>query len=910
MPSAKEGVLDVRGWDFKNDGPVTLKGEWAFYWKQLLNSADFKANPNIPPQYPEFPALWHELSIDGKPLPADGFATYRLIVLKDSAAGPLALEIPDFYTSYYLWVNGQLISENGTVGKTAAETTPYWLPATKHLPPMGDSTEIILQIANFYHSKGGPSNDIVLGDSEALMSSREIKLALDLLLAGSLIMGGLFFLGLFLFGQKEKYVLFFSLFCLVYTYRVLGYGLYFIHSMFPGADVQLTIHLEYLTLFLSTALFAEFVFELYPEETSKLAMRALQAVCLVLSLITLFLPAKIFTLTVTPFFILLVVYLFYTAFIFIKAAINKRDGANYAVLSMLMIMVAIFLTMLSYYRFLPESPFFSFIGYLGFFAFQSLILSYRFAQSFKRSARAAEAGAKAKSKFLATVSHEIRTPMNGVIGMTGLLLDTNLNKKQREYVETIRISGENLLTIINDILDFSRMESRKMNLYREAFDLTKCIEDVLVLLSSSANAKNLELIYYQEPSVPQIIVTDPIRLRQIMVNLVSNAIKFTEQGEVLVTVRVHKQIESECELQFEIKDTGIGIPENKVDQVFSSFSQIDSSSNRKYGGTGLGLAISKMLVEIMGGSIRVESEEGRGSSFYFTIQAQIGDLPDINGRQEPKTQFAGKRALVVDDNDTNLKILGVQLENWGIDSKTVNRPAEAETMLKEKDERFDFAIIDMQMPQMDGHELSSRIRQKYSNEELPIIILSSSNRARQDGKSPTDYTAYLTKPVLQSRLFNVINEVLDQENIEEIEAAEPLESDPPQYRTDLKILIAEDNIINQKVALKYLQRLGLQADIATNGREVLDALSRENYNLIFMDIQMPEMDGFETTKVINESYASRKPVIVAMTANAMKGDRDKCLAAGMDDYMTKPIRLKVLKEMMRNWFPDAEIPQT
>ena len=906
IPVTRGGKLDLRNWDFQNARPVALKGQWEFYWQQLLVPQDFEKSLNLSPQFPEFPALWNDIKRNGMSLPSNGYATYRLTILTDSTLPVLALEVPDFYTSYRMWINGMPYSENGIVGTSEETTKPYWLPVTKPFSANGSKIEIVLQIANFYHSKGGASNNILLGTADSLTKKRETRFALDLLLAGSLIMGGLFFLGLFLFGQKEKYVLFFSIFCLVYTYRVLGYGLYTIHNFFPYLNIELSIHLEYLALFLSTAIFSEFVYELYPKESSKALIRFLQTICLILITITVVFPAKVFTQTLTPFFFLLVVYLFYAGYIFVVAAIHKRDGAIYAVLSLAMIMVAIFLKILGYYRIVGESPLFLFIGYLGFFFFQSLILSYRFAQSFKRSTKEAKAGAKAKSKFLATVSHEIRTPMNGVIGMTGLLLDTKLTKKQREYVESIRISGENLLTIINDILDFSRLESRKLTLQLEAFDLTKCVEDVLVLLSSSANAKNLELMYYKEPDVPDIIISDPIRLRQILVNLINNAIKFTESGEIVVTVEIRHQLNANCELQFEIKDTGIGIPANKIERVFKSFSQVDSSANRKYSGTGLGLAISKMLVKTMGGKIWVESEEGKGSTFYFTIKAEIGELPELETTGISKERLQGKRALIVDDNDTNLKILQTQLKNWGISTTIVNQPQKAEMILQEQPTDFDFAIIDMQMPQINGRELSSRIRKTHSAEKLPIIILSSSNYSSGSDTNSQHISAYLSKPVLQSQLFNVIHGTLYKGEAEpELPDSENNNAAPEKFshRTDLKILVAEDNAINQKVALKYLERLGIRADIATNGREVLKALNTKHYNLLLMDIQMPEMDGFETTKVILENYHDHKPVIIAMTANAMKADREKCLAAGMDGYMAKPVRLKKLKETLEKWFP-------
>ncbi len=538
----------------------------------------------------------------------------------------------------------------------------------------------------------------------------------------------------------------------------------------------------------------------------------------------------------------------------------------------------------------------------------------------------AEAANRAKSEFLATMSHEVRTPMNAVIGMTGLLLDTKLTPDQQDFVETIRSSGDALLTIINDILDFSKIESGKLELESQPFELRACIEESLDLLAAQAASKNLELLHTFDMHTPNTIMGDVTRLRQILVNLLSNAVKFTETGEVVVSVTARRREQgvrrgqgaggrgqgeeergespgSFYEIQFAVKDTGIGIAPDQMDRLFRSFSQVDASTTRQYGGTGLGLAISKRLSELMGGRMWVESQVGHGSTFYFTLLTEA--LPSCSSPVDlctSQSQVAGKRILIVDDNATNREILTRQLLSWGMIPCAINSDPEALSWLR-RGEQFDLAILDMQLPEMDGLSLAAEIHKQPQCQKLPLVMLTSLGRLQKTDVQAVDvdFAAFLNKPIKQSQLYNLLSRILVEQSVKMRQ---------PQFspskislnlaeQLPLRILLVEDNPVNQKVALHLLQRLGYRADVAGNGLEVLEALHRQSYDVVLMDVQMPEMDGLSATRRICQQWShTSRPRIIAMTANAMQEDREACLKAGMDDYVSKPVRVEALVQAL------------
>ncbi|BAF60567.1 signal transduction histidine kinase [Pelotomaculum thermopropionicum SI] len=804
-PVAVDGVLDLTGWDFQRQGVVPLNGWWEFYWEQLLTPGDL-ANEPQKTGYIEVPGLWNGYTVNeggaARRLSGDGYATYRLLVKTAGQNELLALKILDFATSYRLWVNGKLLAFNGRVGKNEAEASPRAFPLLINFTSDRPEIELVLQIANFTHSKGGIWTGISLGTAGQIQTLRERRIAGGLFLAGALVIMAVYHLGLFMLRRKDRSTLFCALLCLLVAVRSSTTGEIIILDLFPGTGWHLLYVLQYLAFYLAVPVFGQFIHLLYPGETSRKLTRFCWGLAALFSLTVIAAPVKVYSKFILWYELYTIFFLLYIALVaLVRAALKKREGAGYFILgAVFLALAAINDTLVA--NDVLDGPFVIDFALFIFLFFQALVLSMRFSRAFatveklsgeleaysrtleqkvrertsdlERAKREADTANRAKSDFLALMSHEIRTPMHGLIGTAELLMETPLNEEQREYAAVINESSEMLLAIIDDILDFSRIEEGKLALEEAGFDPRQVEKRVAGLFAPKAGLKGLLFTSAVDAAVPRVLRGDPLRLGQVLLNLVGNAVKFTERGEVSLRVFVEKREGDIAKIRFEVRDTGPGIPEGVRSSLFDPFTQADASTTRRFGGTGLGLSICRRLVELMNGEIGFASEEGRGATFWFTIPFKVGDAVEIPAKNDAA-------------------VFG-RLPGW----------------------------------------------------------------AQNPGP----------------------------------------------------ILVAEDSPVNRKLIVAQLKKLGLEAELAEDGREAVRAASRTAYALILMDCQMPSMDGYDAARAIRrlEERLGRHTPIVATTAGATRGEREKCLAAGMDDYLGKPVRLADLHRTLARWLPAPGVP--
>lgn len=753
-PSAVNGVLDLRGQIFTSQLP--LNGQWKFYWHQLLNPQDTTAKGAT---IVNFPFKWDGTVLNGKTLPAFGYATYRLTVLLPKRTEVLRLAMPDTYCAYKLFINGKQANENGQVSTNAKDFAAYWQYRAVDIEPETDTLKIDLQIANFVHSQAGIKKPIIIGKKVSVELDRRRAEAIDLMLTGCLVMGGIFFLGLYLRGSRDKAILLFSLYSIVYAYRVIGSDNYVLHTLLPNINWYITTRLEYTSLFIGISLFGLYTRYLYPKDVNIKILYILSGICFAFAAAAIFLPPFYFTQLINPFLVVMLFCLVYVPGVYMVAYKKKRPGATYAVLSAFALMIVFAISLFHYWGLIPQLQLISFLCYVSFFFLQSLVLSHRVSFVLKKAREQAEQGLKAKSEFLSTMSHEIRTPLNSVIGMSHLLLKNNPRPDQIEQIDVMLFSANNLLAIVNDILDYNKIEAGKIVFEHIEMDIAAIIRNIVSGLQTPAQDKGIDLKLNLDRDLQNKVLGDPTRLFQVISNLVHNAIKFTPKGFVEIGVEVQGQTDKMITLLIRVTDSGIGISPEKIKIIFDRFTQADSSTSRGFGGTGLGLAICKKILQLQHTSLQVSSKPGKGSTFYFiksfeksikTVEQQQHE--DNLPKQEDKP-FTGVDILLVEDNPINVLVAQKFLERWGAHTDVAQNGIEALEKLDTDKHRL--ILMDLHMPIMDGYEAARKMR--ANGVTLPIVALTANLlKEIEEQVKQAGINDMIAKPFLPDELFRKV----------------------------------------------------------------------------------------------------------------------------------------------------------
>ena len=784
---AKAGILDLTSWNFEHGGIVKLNGEWEFYWQQLLEPGQFDpaANQNQD-SYLYLPDKWNGLQIDGTKLSGHGYATYRLVVRLPEIRQPLGIKMLDMATSYKLWVDGKPFLSNGVVGRSFEKSKPQYLPQVEFIVPEGNELEIVLQVSNFHHKKGGVWTYIELGTKKQIERKRLVQVAYEVFLFGSLLIMGLYHLSIYLIRSKDRSPLYFGILSIAIGLRSILVGERFLIFVFPNMGWELFQKLEYLTFYLSVPLFLLFIKSLFPEVSKRLVdvSVGLSSVFIFIMILS---PINIYSHTIAILQVIVVPLFIYAIFATIQAVRNKREGAIWILGGSGFLFITVVYDLLAVNELMPPV----YLSSSGFFIFifaQSLMLSRRFANAFNTVELMSEELTrldKLKDEFLANTSHELRTPLNGINGLTESMIDGAtgpLNQIQLENLKLIVSSGRRLSTLVNDILDYSKLKNRDLNLRVQPVDLNSVTNVVITLLQHIWKAKNLSIRNNIPDGFP-LVMADEDRLEQILHNLVGNAIKFSDKGTITVSA-----VFDGDEVAISVSDEGIGIPEEGLKDVFKSFEQLDGSIEREYGGTGLGLAVTKSLIELHGGRIWVVSTHGEGARFTFTLPAEAAVDQSAPEEKKHKTSFRfigskspvvvskvssdqtvwqssprmlahsklqGIRVLAVDDEPINLKVIENNLVNVGVNVDLAFSGQEALDKLKTS--FYDVVLMDVMMPKLNGFEATRQIREQYSKEELPVLFLTAKNQADDlmTGYS-VDANDYLTKPIVKDELLTRI----------------------------------------------------------------------------------------------------------------------------------------------------------
>ncbi|MEQ9303410.1 MAG: ATP-binding protein, partial [Marinoscillum sp.] len=692
---ADEGVIDLR--DLEDDFSwIELDGQWFLDWNTLhTNSTVAPGTPLV-----KFPQIWNLEQQTG--FSSTGFATYQVLVLLDSTKG-YAISTPAVYSSYRFYINGELISQNGEVGVSDETSEPKWIQYTTSIDPriLADTNVFTFQISNYSHARGGPVDSIVFGYEDKLVRRRNLLFTLDAMLAGALIMGGMFFLGLYLYGRRQMSILYFSIICIVFSYYVVGTGNYLITWLFRDVPWLITLKLEYVSVYLMALLFTKYAYATYPLDGPKYAEKAVMITCLLFIGFALLLPSSIFTAIQTYFLIFIIGIMGLICYMYLKAVYLKRPGSEYTAVSTSVILLIFLAQVFHQLTFLEIPVFVMPVGYVVFFFLQSIATSHQVSLAWKKAKDQAEVSLRAKSDFLSTMSHEIRTPMNAVIGLTHHLLDSHPRTDQKKTLDILKFSSENLLRLINDILDYNKLESGKLIIEESVFNMKDIGQNLVDGFKTTAEEMKTEVIFDYDANLPLRYKGDVGRLTQVLSNLINNAIKFTREGTVTLQIHQKERSPESIVIDFAVIDTGIGISKLDRRKIFEKFNQANTSINRQYGGTGLGLAITKKILELQGVEIYLESDLGQGSRFFFSQRYKIakGVRKQTTRPSVMKDPLLNKRILLVEDNDVNVMVAARFLEKWHCEVEVAKNGQEA---LDKYDEySYDLILMDLQMPVMD-----------------------------------------------------------------------------------------------------------------------------------------------------------------------------------------------------------------